>query len=208
MKKDNIKYDWSEKKLNIENNRPLNRWILRLSYLVQLKQRLLISQIALFNQNKLSKKEWYKVFVYLLQSEYNESLIKTILFEKDDIDLLLSNVDKYTLTDAKNKAYNWFKNLPKNYMFQHGIKLDDETFNKILSDSTTNSCGVKMPKPSQEIIQEADNFTKEWFNEIYDKYVKKMKANKIDKSDFHTLLNMFIEAYEFRTTEQLAVTFW
>lgn len=203
-----MKTNWKNKKLLIENNRPLNRWILRLAYLIQVRQRMLITQIELFNQNKLSKEQWKAAFIYLMQSTYQEKIVRTVLFERRDLDLLLTDVDCNTLANAKKDTLKWFNNLPKTFLNLHGIKKDLATFNQLLADSETNQFGVGLPRPKQEIIDESNRFTQQWFEEKYNNYTKLMHENLIKKDDFYTLLNMVIGELEFLPDDQLAVTFW
>ena len=203
-----MKNDWKTKKLLIENNRPLNRWILRLSYLIQVRQRILITQIELFNQNDLDAKQWRSSFIYLIQSTYQEQIVKTVLFERKDLDLLLTNVDCRTLANAKKNTWKWFNELPETFLNLHGIKKDLNTFNHLLADNETNQFGVRLPRPKQTIIDESNRCTKEWFEKKYDEYTSLMYENHIKKDDFNTLLNMVIGEFEFLPDEQLEVTFW
>jgi len=203
-----MKQDWKNKKLVIENNRPLNRWILRLAYLIQVRQRMLITQIELFNQSHLSEEKWHSAFIYLLQSIYQEEIVRTILFEKQDLSLLLTDVDRHTLASSKKNTWKWFNDLPEDFLFSHGIKQDSATFNQLLADSETNQFGVGLPRPKQEVIEESNNFTKQWFEEKFDQYTTLMIKNGVKKEDFTTLLTMLLGDFEFLPDEQLAVTFW
>ncbi len=50
----NEKIDWSKKELVIENNRMLSRWVLRLAYMVQMQDRIFLSNV-IYYWNKETK---------------------------------------------------------------------------------------------------------------------------------------------------------
>lgn len=74
----NEKIDWSKKELVIENNRMLSRWGLRLAYMVQMQDRIFLSNVILFTGIRTTKHQFKSVLTYMVQTEYQIKLINVI----------------------------------------------------------------------------------------------------------------------------------
>lgn len=203
------KIDWSKEELVIENERSLSRWVLRLAYLVQMQDRIFLSNVVLFTNMKITEHQWKSVLTYMVQTEYQVKLMECVLFKRHDLDLMLLNIDFDSLSWAKKQTYQWFKDLPRQLMYDHGYVLDEKTFNYILGDEEVNSSNiVDVPKLNNEMRNKAKEYTESWFDTKYNQEKNEMEKHKVNKDDFNDLLNMWYTEYEWYPDDKIACFNW
>ncbi|MCT7696900.1 hypothetical protein [Lactobacillus crispatus] len=203
------KIDWSKKELIVTNERGLSRWVLRLAYLVQMQDRLFLSNVVLFTGQNATKHQWQSVLTYMIQTEYQINLMECVLFKRHDLDLMLIDIDFNSLQWAKEQTFAWFKELPRQLMYDHGYVLDSKTFNYLLGDEEINKTNiVDVPKLNSEIRAKARDYAKSWFEEKYNKEKAQMKKHEVHKDDFKNLLDMWYTEYEWYTDDDLHYLTW
>lgn len=201
----------NEELIKDEIDRPLNRWILRLSYMVQTYNRKALSYVLLFTQEKenMNSVQWKHLLTYLLQTIYQRTIMQDALFNsKTHVDLFNENADHNVIKKAKDAAYQEFLAMSEDVLNEYGIKQNYETFDKLISDVEANRNGMDLPVISEEAQAFAYQEANEWFDNAYEEHIDLMKKNKVMKSDFDTLLHMALLNYEFKTTDELSLVTW
>lgn len=205
----NEKIDWSKKELVIENNRMLSRWVLRLAYMVQMQDRIFLSNVILFTGIRKTKHQFKSVLTYMVQTEYQLKLMECVLFRRHDLSLMLLDIDFNSLSWAKKQTYEWFKTLPRQLMYDHGYVLDSKTFNYILGDVGINAANiVDVPKIADETKEKAREYAKSWFKEKYSQEAKEMKKHEVNEDDFDNLMDMWYTEFEWYPDDKLSCFNW
>lgn len=179
--------------LELETNRTLTRWILRLANELQMRCATSADEILLFDNPSILNKNWTNLFYYLVHTKYAIELIDYVLFTENKFDKN-DSIELERLTDSDlcqifNNTYEWYKKLPINALKIHNIDNSEKMFQEILSDERSSLCAINRPLISSQITVMAQETTKKWFYAIPDMYLKKYAINQTEK-DFYNLLSL------------------
>lgn len=197
----------------VTDNRCLNRWILRVAYLMQNKQKQFLANVLLFTEEskKVDNDQWHRLMVFMVQSIYITKLVDKAVFNLESgINLFCSNADMESINEAKKEAYNWYMNIPAEAFNFQDIKQTKDDFELLIGDTKTSYEWLTLPKISEDIQNKAKDTAIDYFFNLYENNSKLMQENKIHKDnlDAEELLNMPLTSLEWTTKEKLEVMAW
>ncbi|WP_279037908.1 hypothetical protein [Lactobacillus taiwanensis] len=200
-----------ENELVLENNRFLNKWVLRLAAELQSRYSEYITEMMLYTPFELTLSQWRQLLIYDIQTKYEVNMIHQVLFDPEyygkEIYLDFEAVSAKKEKKVKLETFEWFKKMPSDILMKYGVRQDIDAFGDLLSDDYAQQQTLDIPPIPQEFIKSAKEYVYKFFLNMPLAYLSDNQVTKTEE-DFKKLLEMDLISFELLSSLKLSTINW